>query len=167
MDAQGAEKARPWYEKANAEFVRLVDAENRIGELYNLKAIPLGFLVDETGRLVWGPGSSNPDSTRLTDGIREWIREGDNASIVKNAGTLEIKELTLEEQEAVARFKLGVVLYDQGKKDDALAEWRKALKLDPQNWIIHKQIWAVENPDKFYDGDVDFGWQQEMLRAGK
>ena len=43
------------------------------------------------------------------------------------------------------------------KKTEAVAEWRKALALDPKNWIIHKQIWAVEYPDKFYDDNVDYG----------
>ena len=36
-----------------------------------------------------------------------------------------------------------------------------------QNWIIHKQIWAVEHPDKFYDGNVDFGWQKRNWKQKK
>jgi len=49
-----------------------------------------------------------------------------------------------------------------------MAEWRKALALDPGNWIIHKQIWAVEHPEAFYEGAVDYGWQKkELEREGK
>ena len=33
--------------------------------------------------------------------------------------------------------------------------------------IIHKQIWAVEHPDKFYEGNVDYGWQKTQLEAEK
>ena len=69
--------------------------------------------------------------------------------------------------EAAARFELGLILLESGKKEEAMAEWRKALALDPQNWIIHKQIWAVEHPDKFYDGSVDYGWQKTQLEAEK
>ena len=39
--------------------------------------------------------------------------------------------------------------------------------LDPSNWIIHKQIWAVENPDKFYEGNVDYNWQRQQLAVEK
>ncbi|MBI1926333.1 tetratricopeptide repeat protein, partial [Candidatus Poribacteria bacterium] len=69
--------------------------------------------------------------------------------------------------EADARFQLGLVLLEIGKKAEAMAEWRKALALDPQNWIIHKQIWAVEHPDKFYRGNVDYDWQKRQLEAEK
>lgn len=69
--------------------------------------------------------------------------------------------------EATARFQLGLVLLESGKKQEAMTEWRKALTLDPQNWIIHKQIWAVEHPDKFYNGGVDYGWQKTQLEAEK
>ena len=69
--------------------------------------------------------------------------------------------------EANARFQLGLTLLEIGKKAEAMTEWRKALALDPKNWIIHKQIWAVENPDKFYDGNVDYGWQKAQLEAEK
>ena len=69
--------------------------------------------------------------------------------------------------EVAARFQLGLVLLEVGKKEEAMAEWRKALALDPQNWIIHKQIWAVEHPDKFYKGGVDYRWQKTQLEVEK
>ena len=40
--------------------------------------------------------------------------------------------------------------------------WRRGRDLDPGNYLIRKQIWAVENPDKFYNGDVDYDWQREQ-----
>ena len=69
--------------------------------------------------------------------------------------------------EAAARFQLGLVLLEDGKKAEAMTEWRKALALDPKNWIIHKQIWAVEHPDKFYEDGVDYGWQKAQLEVEK
>ncbi len=55
----------------------------------------------------------------------------------------------------------------QGRKKQALVELRKALELDKGNWIIRKQIWAIEHPDKFYDGKVDYDWQKNQIEQGK
>ncbi len=52
----------------------------------------------------------------------------------------------------------------QGRTEEAMAEWRKALALDPGNWIIHQQIWAVEHPEAFYEGAVDYDWQKQQRR---
>ena len=55
MDAQGAERARPYVEKAGATFETVVDEENTLGQLYGFRAIPNGFLIDEPD-----PGLLNP-----------------------------------------------------------------------------------------------------------
>ena len=44
-----------------------------------------------------------------------------------------------------------------------MEQWREAAALEPTNWIIRKQIWAVEHPERFYDGAVDFDWQKEQI----
>ena len=35
--------------------------------------------------------------------------------------------------------------------------------LDPGNWIIHKQIWAIEHPEQFYPA-INPQWQRERLQ---
>ena len=40
------------------------------------------------------------------------------------------------------------------------------MELAPDNFIIRKQIWAVEHPEKFYQGEIDYDWQQEQLERG-
>ena len=45
--------------------------------------------------------------------------------------------------------------------------WRKGVELEPDNYIIRKQNWAVENPDRFYEDKVDFDWQREQMEAGR
>ncbi len=49
MDAQGADRARPYVERAAATFTTLVDSEDLLGHLLGFKAIPNGFLIDESG----------------------------------------------------------------------------------------------------------------------
>jgi tetratricopeptide (TPR) repeat protein len=65
-------------------------------------------------------------------------------------------------------FLWGLVLLHQDDKQNALAKFKVARDLEPDNWRIRKQIWAIENPDKFYTGDSpDFGWQKEELAREK
>ena len=68
--------------------------------------------------------------------------------------------------EANAIFREGLDHYRAGRTTEALAHWRQGLDLDPGNYLIRKQIWAVENPEKFYDGDVDYNWQREQTTRG-
>jgi hypothetical protein len=36
--------------------------------------------------------------------------------------------------------------------------------VDPVNFVIPKQIWAVEHPERFYP-TIDVAWQEEHLAA--
>ena len=157
--------ARPWYNKANAEFVTLVDSQNILGNRYNLKAIPYGVMIDEAGRLVKPPFNINVANKETITMLEKWLSDPTyNATLLRSVKPLN-KSQNPQVIEANARFQLGLTLLEVGKKAEAMSEWRKALALDPKNWIIHKQIWAVEHPDKFYDGNVNFGWQKAQLEA--
>jgi tetratricopeptide (TPR) repeat protein len=70
--------------------------------------------------------------------------------------------------ESSVSFVWGLVVFQQGQKDAALPKLKQACDLDPDNWRIRKQIWAIENPDKFYSGkSPDYGWQSEQLKKEK
>ncbi len=163
MDALGAEKARPFVEKAGAEFTTVVDEENLLGQLYGFKAIPNGYLIDERGVVRY----------KKLGGFD--IRQAETASIVEKwLGSPSLDETLQEAEEALgdshseanALFRAGLDLYRDGNVDAALAEWRRGMQLEPDNYIIRKQIWAVQNPDRFYSGDVDFAWQKEQVAKG-
>ena len=62
-----------------------------------------------------------------------------------------------------ALFGRGVVYHREKKTDKALECWRRAYALDTGNWIIRKQIWAVEHPEQFYPA-INYNWQQEQIR---
>jgi tetratricopeptide (TPR) repeat protein len=52
---------------------------------------------------------------------------------------------------------------DLGEREKALAALKKAWALDPDNWVIRKQIWAVEHPDQFYPA-INTEWQREEIK---
>ena len=122
-------------------------------------------MIDEAGRLVKAPFNINIADQKTFAMLEKWLSEPDyNVKLLRDMEPLDGSNIQTT-TEASLRFRLGLVLLEVGKKEEAMAEWRKALALDPQNWIIHKQIWAVEHPDKFYEGDVDYGWQKAQLEA--
>ena len=124
-------------------------------------------MIDEAGRLVKPPFNINVANKETITMLERWLSDPTyNATLLRSVKPLN-KSQNPQVIEANARFQLGLTLLEVGKKAEAMSEWWKALALDPKNWIIHKQIWAVEHPDKFYDGNVDFGWQKAQLEAEK
>ena len=85
QDAQGAEVAKPWVEKAGGTYRALLDQHNAIGKAYNVKFVPVGIFVDEEGRLVRAVGSVSIDNETLRGELVEWITTGDIPSAWRNA----------------------------------------------------------------------------------
>ena len=156
---------RPWHAAANADFVTLVDSQNIFGTRYNLKAIPYGVMIDEAGRLVKPPFTVNVKDQKTLAMLEKWLSDSDYNAMLLDGIKPSNESPAKTNAEAAARFQLGLVLLEEGEKAEAIVEWRKALALDPKNWIIHKQIWAVEHPDKFYNGSVDYSWQKSTIRG--
>ena len=91
---------------------------------------------------------------RLYDAERRFV---DAVSQLEAAAKLQPRESSIP-------LLWGLVLLHQDEKENALLKLKLARDLDPENWRIRKQIWAIEHPDKFYTGDSpDFGWQKEEL----
>ncbi|OGG46437.1 MAG: hypothetical protein A3F84_15350 [Candidatus Handelsmanbacteria bacterium RIFCSPLOWO2_12_FULL_64_10] len=163
QDAQGAGVARPWVEKAEATYRALLDQHNVIGKAYSLKFVPVGILVDEEGRLARAVGGVNIDDEAFRRELTGWVTTGTIPRAWVEADRRSTpRALTPDEAEADARFQLAVVLLEQGKREEAIAELKRAFRLDPENWLIRKQLWAVEHPEAFYSGPVDFDWQKRQ-----
>jgi len=163
QDAQGAEVARPWVEKAGGTYRALLDQRNELGKACGLKYVPVGILVDEEGRLVRPITSVNIDDEKFRRELEEWVESGAIPRTWIEMDGDALQPLSAAEKEADARFQLAIVLLEQKRHEEALAELKRAVKLDPENWLIRKQLWAVESPEAFYEGDVDYGWQKRQM----
>ena len=70
---------------------------------------------------------------------------------------------TLRRELIETAWQLGLELRNRG----ATAEARRppgarALRYDPDNFVIRKQIWALLHPERFTE-PIDYAWQQEQL----
>lgn len=64
---------------------------------------------------------------------------------------------------ARALFARGAVALRLRKVRDAVSFWRRAFNLEPNNWVVRKQLWALEYPERFYPR-IDHNWQNEQIR---
>ena len=91
---------------------------------------------------------------RVVSGELERARQGFEAVLAQNP------------RSARALVGLAAVFLDQGERAQALAALKQAWAIEPDNWIIRKQIWAVEHPEQFYPA-INTEWQRERIKQEK
>jgi hypothetical protein len=150
---------------AEATFVTLIDHTNLLSSLFGFKAVPNCLLVDQFGILNYQKyGGFEIRQPEFREVIETWV-EGASPEWLASRMQEDVMGGPNHE-EATRLFQAGVNYYNQGKFEASLSEWEKARDLEPDNWVIRKQIWAVRNPERFYDGQVDSNWQQLQIEQG-
>ncbi len=163
MEHTGGDAARPFVEQAKTTFPTVVDEHGVTSTLLGFKAVPNGVLVDEDGVIRWAKyGGFSIDKPEDIEVVKRFLRgEDPGPSPVQDAPY----QLGPVERDLVGtKLRLGRLLDEGGRRDEAVAVWRDALRLDPENLTIRKQIWAVKHPEKFHP-TIDWDWQKEQLRA--
>ena len=158
VDLQGPDKARPYHEQAGAEFVTVVDDENALARIFGYRAIPNGIFVDEEGKLQFQQYGGFDIKKDETAGLV--------FAFISGGQVLKLSQATFDGP-ASDHFERGLAHYQSAEIVQARAVWRAGIALDPENWNMRKQLWAIENPDKFYAGKVDYSWQREQIEHGQ
>ena len=161
LEHAGAEAARPYAARAGATFPVVVDEHGLTSGLLGFKVVPNGVLVDQDGIIRYAKyGGFSIDRAEDVAAVERFIRGDDPGPSPDHAPLYALGSL---EQEVVAtRLRLGRLLDAVGRREEALAEWQAALRLDPGNLVIRKQIWAVRYPERFYPA-INWTWQKEQL----
>lgn len=146
----------PYIEAAAPDFRVVLDQKNVLGSVFGYRAIPNGVFIDETGVLRF----------RRFSGFD--IRKPEMASeVMRFAAGANSVELEVSEAQASGDFfSRGLSLYESGDIEGAKAVWRAGIEVEPDHWNMRKQLWAIEHPEKFYNGDVDYAWQKEQVEQG-
>lgn len=158
QDVQGEERVRPVAAEHGVTFPVLVDRASVLARLLEFRVVPSGAFVDAGGLVRY----RHVEDFDIADPRVRWNLErflaGEPTEPPAQDGTMD--------PDALERFAHGVALYGEGRTDDALAVWREALALDPDNFVIRSQIWAIEHPEYFYP-TVDREWQElQLVREG-
>jgi hypothetical protein len=155
VEVQGGGAARPWLERAGATFPTIVDEANALGEAFGYKAVPNGIFFDERGVVRYlkfgGFSVGNAEDVAAVEGL---LAAG-GAPAPDQAGPATV----LSRGTALQR---GLELLRRDDRAGAVTAWREALRGDPDNYLIRKQIWAVAHPERFYP-TIDWAWQKAQL----
>ena len=68
----------------------------------------------------------------------------------------------LSPKSSPAHFSLGSAQLALGNREAAAASLKLALRYDRANFVIRKQIWMIEHPDRFFP-EIDWDWQRAQL----
>lgn len=154
QDVQGEQRVRPVVEERGVDFPVLVDSASSLAAAFGFRVVPSGAFVDATGMVRY----KHLDDFDVADPRVRWNLErfvaGEPTESPADAGSMP--------PEALELFARGANLYALGDVRNALAIWRQALQLDPDNFLIRSQIWVAEHPDRFYPV-VDREWQELQL----
>lgn len=166
VDAQGSEPPRRYAEKAGVTFPIVVDAENALAKLFNYKVVPNGILADEQGFIQYVKiGGFEIRQPRYAELVKAWAAGGPATGMAD----LSREEATrgMKHPEALQYYDQGLALYREGSVVEAMALWRKVVEMEPDNFVVRKQVWAIEHPEKFYDGQIDSAWQREQISTSR
>lgn len=157
VDAAGPDAARPFPERAGAGFPTLVDAHNRLGSYLGARVVPNGLLVNEAREIVWAKiGGFSVDNAEDVAVVDRWLADG----TVPPADLAPADALRAEL--ISTHLQLADLLRGQGDAAAGIAEMQRALQLDPDSFIVRKQIWMLRHPERFHP-TIDFAWQKEQL----
>lgn len=156
VDAKGPEASRPYADQAPA-LTTLVDPHNLLGGHLLAPVVPNGLLVDKDGTVAWAKiGGFSVDQPEDLAVIGAWLEGQDLPPVA-----LETNNPLRQELQATSMRLVNVLLRD-GDNEGAVVELKRALARDPESFIVRKQIWALQYPERFHPV-IDFAWQATQL----
>lgn len=161
IDVQGPAVVEPYVTKAGCNFPVLVDQDNITGATFGIKLVPYAVALNPDLTLAAGPFKANIDDPQFLGECQSWVTDGTVAdSWNETLGT----PLADHEKEALKLLVQARQKLQEGEQEQALELLRQGYHKDPKNWLIRKQMWVVEHPDKFYRGEKpDYDWQKVQL----
>jgi hypothetical protein len=161
IDVQGVEVVKPYVEAAGNTHPVLVDRANVTGGLFGVKIVPYALALNPDGTVAAGPFRADIDDPEFYQNCVDFAK---GEKIPKAWNETIGSPLSAREREALQYLHEGQRALENGDRERALTLLKNGFELDPKNWTIRKQIWALENPQKFYESDKpDFKWQKEQI----
>ncbi len=162
VDTQGLEAVRPWTARAGATYPTVVDRENTLAALYDYKLVPNGIFLDADGIIRYRKfGGFSVENAADVAAIQRLI-DGEVTQIALDQAEVPYRLAASERALRDTRMRLGTEHFARGAREQAIAEWRRALHSDPENLTIRKQIWMAAHPERF-EPTIDFDWQRGQL----
>lgn len=162
-DSKGREAAEEWIAAAQPTHPSLIDQHHLVPELYNTRNVPAAFWIDEAGRVVRANDpiyaqrrhretGETTVNERYLNAVRDWARNGPASIYVTPPDETRRRIGAVDEAnaQAMAHFRLGLYLHEQGHAADAVSQFKRAHELKPENWNYKRQAWNLGDLEKDY-----------------
>ncbi len=173
QDTGGVKDAAPWITKANPQYTALIDQTQLVTRLFDMVNVPTAVWIDEKGKIV------RPNETAYVDNrfkvftgmeaseylaaVRDWATNGEKSPYVLSESELRARLAPQKEEHALAaaEFALAEFLSHTNRGQDAIAHYKEAQRLNPDNWNYKRQAWALTDAERDYG--TNFGKEVQKL----
>ncbi len=175
QDTGGVKDAGPWITKANPQFTVLIDQEHLVTKLYGMVNVPTAVWINEQGKIV-RPNEvafvddrfksfSHVDAAPYLDAIRDWVANGERSPFLLTESQLREKltPVSADRLTADAEFSLAEHLFHSGHAQEAVAHFKEAQRLAPDNWNYKRQAWLLSDAERDYG--TNFGKEVQKLNG--
>jgi len=162
QDTGGARDAGPWITREKLDYTVLIDEQHAVTQRYGMVNVPTAVWINEQGRIV-RPGEvayvddrykafHHIDAAPYLEAIRDWAQNGDRSRYVFSEAEMKqrLKTANPERAQADAEFALAEYLYKKGYGAEAIAHFKEAQRLAPDNWNYKRQAWALSDAERDY-----------------
>jgi tetratricopeptide (TPR) repeat protein len=148
-------------------------AHVKVSKLREIEVTPdMGYL----GEMLTELQKFQVDAATYLEAMRDWVEHGaDSRWALSPEQVVEAsRPRPREHAEAAAAFELGQHLHRAGHRDDAVAWFKRAHELHPENWTYKRQAWTFVTtpegqPSDLIQADNDVygtSWLDEVRRLG-
>lgn len=108
------------------------------------------------------------EAERYVAALRDWVENGAESRFVLSPEEVlrRSRPRPIEEATGAAHFELAQHLHRMGRSEAAVAHFREAYRLQPDNWTYKRQAWSLlpagQTPLEVYGGD----WLTDVRRIG-
>ena len=162
QDTGGARDAGPWITREKLDYTVLIDEQHAVTQRYGMVNVPTAVWINEQGRIVRPSEVAyvddrykafhHIDAAPYLDAIRDWAQNGDRSRYVFSEEEMKqrLKMSNPERAQADAEFALAEYLYKKGFGAEAIAHFKEAQRLAPDNWNYKRQAWALSDAERDY-----------------
>ncbi len=106
---------------------------------------------------------AEPDNVGARLALAERLEAEKSAEARKEIAAL----IALRPRSVPLAFRLTRMQLDAGDNNAALLVLDEARRRVPRIWMVRKQYWALEEPNRFYAGEIDLAWQKKRKKEEK
>ena len=162
QDTGGARDAGPWITREKLDYTVLIDEQHAVTQRYGMVNVPTAVWINEQGRIVRPSEVAyvddrykafhHIDAAPYLEAIRDWAQNGDRSRYVFSEEEMKqrLKTSNPERAQADTEFALAEYLYKKGFGAEAIAHFKEAQRLAPDNWNYKRQAWALSDAERDY-----------------